>query len=72
SKDGTTWITLKEVNVTNTELEKLSIIIDYTKQELVDAGITEDTGLYIRISYAGSSNPNKRLNVDEVVIYTTK
>lgn len=72
SKDGTTWITLKEVNVTNTALEKLSIIIDYTKQELVDAGITEDTGLYIRISYAGSSNPNKRLNVDEVVIYTTK
>jgi len=66
------WVTLVQFEVDNTEFKTLSLVIDYNRTELVNAGITQESEVYIRVSFAGGQNPDKRLNVDEFVIYTIK
>ncbi|MDD4076935.1 MAG: hypothetical protein PHT03_03045 [Bacilli bacterium] len=69
SKDGENWVTIMDPTAGTDVLTEKVLIIDYSNQALVSAGITVESNVRFRFLVTGTEGNDSRMNIDEINIY---
>ncbi|MDD4388397.1 MAG: InlB B-repeat-containing protein, partial [Bacilli bacterium] len=68
SKDGENWVEIMPATTSPNELTEVVLEIDYESEALVTAGITAESE--VRFRFVKTGTKDKRVNLDEIYIYT--